>query len=276
MPQLESFTSFKGYRYARWALLLCLLVLSAYLWDDPEGGPRGDSALGYTLGILGAVLIVWLMFLGVRKRAYRHGPGTLVGWLSAHVYLGLALVLIASLHMGLQFHHLGFDIHSVTYVVMNLVVASGIWGVMLYRRSPSRMSQALDGRGLTEILQLIDDIDRESAGLATRVGGEAEALVQRSLAAPLVVGWAGRFSRRYPGCPCAAATTRLEQLGRDGDVEITALYFLQARRLYQLQRLRAYLRNKAWTQLWLVFHVPLSFGLLALLIGHILVVFFYW
>jgi hypothetical protein len=65
-------------------------------------------------------------------------------------------------------------------------------------------------------------------------------------------------------------------MGREGRAEITELYLLQARRLHQLQRLRAYLRNKAWTQLWLLFHVPLSFGLLALLFGHIIVVFFYW
>jgi hypothetical protein len=276
MQSHESFTSFKGYRYARWAGLLCLGVLGIYIWDDPGGGPRGDSFLGYTLGILGAVIIVWLMFLGARKRAYQRGPGSLTGWLSAHVYLGLALVLIASLHTGLKFHHFGLDIHTATYVVMNLVVASGIWGVVLYRRAPARMSQALDGRGLTELLQLLDDIDVESTSLAARVGGEAEELVRRSLAAPVISGWAGRFTRRHPDCPCAAAARRLEQMGREGRAEITELYLLQARRLHQLQRLRAYLRNKAWTQLWLLFHVPLSFGLLALLFGHIIVVFFYW
>ena len=276
MQSHESFTSFKGYRYARWAGLLCLGVLGIYIWDDPVGGPRGDSFLGYTLGILGAVIIVWLMFLGARKRAYQRGPGSLTGWLSAHVYLGLALVLIASLHTGLKFHHFGLDIHTATYVVMNFVVASGIWGVVLYRRAPARMSQALDGRGLTELLQLLDDIDVESTSLAARVGGEAEELVRRSLAAPVISGWAGRFTRRHPDCPCAATARRLEQMGREGRAEITELYLLQARRLHQLQRLRAYLRNKAWTQLWLLFHVPLSFGLLALLFGHIIVVFFYW
>lgn len=276
MQSHESYTSFRGYRYARWAGALCLGVIGIYLWDNPVGGPRGDSVLGYTLGVLGAVIIVWLLFLGARKRAYQRGPGSLTGWLSAHVYLGLALVLIASLHTGLNFHRFGLDIHTATYVVMNLVVGSGIWGVVLYRRSPARMSAALDGRGLTEVLRLLDDIDVESTGLAARVGGEAEELVRRSLAAPVTGGWAGRFTRRYPRCPCAAATTRLEQLGREGDADITALYLLQARRLHQLQRLRAYLRNKAWTQLWLLFHVPLSFGLLALLLGHIIVVFFYW
>ena len=276
MQSQESFTSFRSYRYARWAGLMCLVALAVYVWDDPEGGARGDSFLGYTLGVLGAVIIVWLMFLGARKRAYQRGPGSLMGWLSAHVYLGLALVLIASLHTGLNFERFGLDIHTATYVVMNLVVMSGIWGVVLYRRTPARMSQALDGRGLTQLLHLLDEIDAESASLAARVGGEAEELVRRSLAAPVIGRWGGRFSRSHPGCACAAATTRLEQMGREGNAEITALYLLQARRLHQLQRLRAYLRNKAWSQLWLLFHVPLSFALLALLLGHIIIVFFYW
>ena len=33
---------------------------------------------------------------------------------------------------------------------------------------------------------------------------------------------------------------------------------------------------QALMEIWLYFHVPLSFALLAALTGHILVVFFYW
>jgi hypothetical protein len=33
---------------------------------------------------------------------------------------------------------------------------------------------------------------------------------------------------------------------------------------------------KTWTDLWLLFHVPLSFALLATLTAHIVSVFFYW
>ena len=35
--------------------------------------PNGGTWLGYTLGTIGALLIVWLMLFGIRKR--RYGPG---------------------------------------------------------------------------------------------------------------------------------------------------------------------------------------------------------
>ena len=43
-----------------------------------------------------------------------------------------------------------------------------------------------------------------------------------------------------------------------------------------LERLRAYLRLRAWTEAWLVVHVPLSLALLGALLAHILAVFTYW
>ena len=44
-----------------------------YLWWQPAGGHNGGTWLGYTLGTIGALLILWLMLFGVRKR--RYGPG---------------------------------------------------------------------------------------------------------------------------------------------------------------------------------------------------------
>ena len=40
------------------------------------------------------LLIVWLMFFGMRKRRYMNNIGTLRGWLSAHIYLGTSLILV--------------------------------------------------------------------------------------------------------------------------------------------------------------------------------------
>ena len=131
------------YRQARWlrsAALLSLLCAAAYAWDDPVGGAGGGTWLGYALGTIGALLIVWLLLLGLRKRAYRSGIATLRGWVSAHVYLGVALLVVATLHTGFQF---GWNLHTLAYALMVAVIASGAWGVVVYLRNPALMSDGI-------------------------------------------------------------------------------------------------------------------------------------
>ena len=43
-----------------------------------------------------------------------------------------------------------------------------------------------------------------------------------------------------------------------------------------VKQLRRNLQIQAFMDIWLYFHVPLSFALLAALIAHIISVFFYW
>ena len=52
---------------------------------DQTPRPNGGTALGYTLGTIGALLILWLTMLGLRKRAMTRGRWSLKAWTSAHV-----------------------------------------------------------------------------------------------------------------------------------------------------------------------------------------------
>ena len=79
------------------ALVVCLIALVGYFAADVKPRPNGGSWYGYALGTIGALLIVWLSLLGVRKRATSRGHWSLKAWTSAHVYLGLALIMIATL-----------------------------------------------------------------------------------------------------------------------------------------------------------------------------------
>ena len=87
--------------------------------DDPTEPPNGGTWLGYALGTIGAVLIVWLAYLGKRKRNFVRGWGTVKGWVSAHVYLGTSLLVVATLHTGFQF---AWNIHTFAYALMCLVI----------------------------------------------------------------------------------------------------------------------------------------------------------
>src|SRR5207247_2607886 len=108
-----------------------------YALVDQQPRPGGGTALGYALGTVAALLIVWLTMLGLRKRVVGRARYSLKSWTSAHVYLGLSLITIATLHTGFQF---GWNVHTLAYVLMMLVIASGIFGIVAYDRLPRALS----------------------------------------------------------------------------------------------------------------------------------------
>lgn len=84
----DNILSHERLRYFKWSALLMAASIGWYAVDTPRFGPGGGTVLGYTLGTVGALLIVWLLLFGIRKRQYLGGAGTVRGWLSAHVYRG--------------------------------------------------------------------------------------------------------------------------------------------------------------------------------------------
>ena len=114
--------------------------------------PGGGTAYGYILGTIGALLILWLTALGVRKRAMTPGAWSLKAWTSAHVYLGLALIVIATLHTGFQF---GWNVHTLAYALMMLVIVSGFVGIILYATLPRALS---DNRGERTETQMVVEL----------------------------------------------------------------------------------------------------------------------
>jgi hypothetical protein len=133
----RSILEYANFRWFKIALVLCALSGGVYIWHDPPLKPYGGTWLGYTLGTIGALLILWLLYFGVRKRRYKSNVGTAQGWLSAHVYLGVALIVVATLHTGFE---LGWNVHTLAYVLMILVIASGMYGVFIYLRVPREMT----------------------------------------------------------------------------------------------------------------------------------------
>ncbi len=132
----------RNFRYLKITAALVIGAIVIYVAHTPLGQPNGGTWVGYTLGTVGALLIVWLAFFGIRKRRYGMGKLTLQEWLSAHVYLGLGLIVIASLHAGFQF---GWNVHTLAYVFMVIVILSGVYGLFLYLRLPSEMARNRGG-----------------------------------------------------------------------------------------------------------------------------------
>jgi len=175
----ESFFTWRRSYYLKLALALAAAISLVYALHDPAEGPSGSTWLGYGLGTAGAGLIVWLSWLGVRKRSFTTARGPIQGWLSAHVYLGLLLLLVGTLHTGFQ---LGFNIHTLAYLLMVLVIVSGIYGAVAYGVLPARITLNRKGGELRTMLMEIDKLNDVALSLADRIDPEAHAVVVRSIA----------------------------------------------------------------------------------------------
>ena len=140
----DGFLRHNNFQWLKVGASVSLAAILAYLLIDVQPRPNGGSWYGYVLGTAGAGLIVWLTLLGLRKRVMTPGAWSLKAWTSAHVYLGLSLIVIATLHTGFQF---GWNVHTLAYVLMMFVILSGIFGVSAYATLPRAMSANRDITG---------------------------------------------------------------------------------------------------------------------------------
>jgi hypothetical protein len=288
---------FRASRYL-W-MALALVALSVLLFALHSGlTPRGgDTWEGYTLGTIGTLLILWLTALGVRKRSYSSSLGTVEGWTSAHVYLGLALLVIATLHCAGRF---GWNVHTLAYALMAAVILSGVIGVSLYLLAPSYSLNAREDRSQQELFTELRQLDATVRNLAGRCRLEIAVVTQSALERTVLGG--GVFDQLLrldrsrmllaaagDSGPAALVANHDQQAVLDyvsgflprplKSSEVSTLQEMIAllgRRQVVLRQLRRDVCLGSWLTLWLYVHVPLTFALLAALTVHIIVTFLYW
>jgi hypothetical protein len=268
----DNLFNYKRFVFLKWALLLTLISSFAYLFDQPRINANGGTWLGYTLGTVGALLIVWLMWFGIRKRQYANESGNLRGWVSAHIYLGLALSVVATLHTGFQ---IGWNIHSLAYVLTMATIGTGVWGLTFYLRYPTEMSNVLNRQSPEQIVVQIESLDREAGKLTKNVNDRLVRTISDSLKQGIFESRRNQRTGTVKNCATDKAVNLLQQEMTRTD-SLSDLYRNQVQRLRALKQLRRYYHMRYWLELWLAVHVPLSFGLLAALIAHVLSVFIYW
>ncbi len=274
----ESFLRYRRYRWLKIAAGLSLFSIMIYLLVDVQPRHNGGSWLGYALGTIGAGLIVWLSLLGIRKRAMTRGRWSLKAWTSAHVYLGLALIVVATLHAAFQF---GLNVHTLAYALMMLVILSGLYGISVYALLPQGLSDSRSEMTAPQMIEAVNNLDKQIQITAQSLSDEDSAVVRGSLDQdPFGGGAWRRLSGSYPRCANAGALRylrgRAEESEGKEEATLEQVVQLVEKKSAALQRLRSYMQRRALLEVWLFIHVPLTFVLLAALIAHIVSVFFYW
>jgi multisubunit Na+/H+ antiporter MnhB subunit len=293
----QSLLRYRGSRYAWWALVLSVVSVLLYSTQGGREQPGGGTWQGYVLGSAGALLIVWLTLLGVRKRRYRSELGSVQGWASAHVWLGLALLLVATLHCAFRF---GWNVHTLAYVLMCGVIGSGIFGLYVYVSSPRQMAANSSGQPRAALFAELFELDRKGRELARACDPAVNVAVKSSIERTMIGG--GVFAQllgtdrslflHADSAAAAGATVaanadqqaviddvarRVPQAAKRVEAaNLQALLVLLCRLQAVLRRIRRDIRLQAWLRLWLYVHVPLTLALLAALIAHILTTFMYW
>ena len=193
------------------------------------------------------------------------GRWSLKGWTSAHVYLGSALLVVATLHTGFRF---GVDVHTLAYALMVLVIGSGVVGTSLYATLPRALS---DNRGeLTErqMIESLASLDRQIEAAALPLDHRQGRLAAAAIAeSPFDAGAWQRLTGRFaiPAADRARA-----------DLAALPIAGLLGRRDAVVAQIERHLHLKALLDGWLYCHVPATFALFAALIAHIVATFFYW
>ena len=266
-------------RYLWGAVIGTVALLLSYSYYARTTIPSGSTVWGLVYGWIGLIAILVLMFLGIRKRWYFSHLGTLQGWTSAHVYLVLLTLLIIPLHAGFQF---GWNVHTLAYVLLVVVVLSGIVGLLIYLTVPvilttheSGMLPDMLGAEIDQILKEMKQLAADKPGIFQHLYQE-EARRCRELKSQ---GWRILFTRVDPGAILAQRTRDLHEQLADIPATDQEGFSRFAGMVLRRTELEAYLagqmRLKNGLQAWLYVHVPVSIAMVAAVGIHLLVVLYY-
>lgn len=287
----ETFLTHRSGRWAKWAVALIIASAIGYWAEDLRVPPNGGSVFGYTSGTIAAVLMLVLTYLGRRKRHYGSKLGTVKGWTSAHVYLGVALIGLTLLHSGFQ---VGWNWHTLAFALMLIVCFSGIYGVWAYQHYPALIDRNNLSQTRGALIDQLLALDQEIAASLTRHEPHIASMVQGSLErTALADRWLDilrgndRSEVLLPGkglVPNKDMTALIDYLieqieqGAQGDtaLNLQSLITSLSERATLISRIKEDLRLVTLTRIWLIVHIPLAFAAVVAVIIHVIAVFLYW
>lgn len=287
----ETFLTHRSGRWAKWAVALLFASAVGYWAEDLRVPPNGGSVFGYTSGTIAAFLMLVLTYLGRRKRHYGSKLGTVKGWTSAHVYLGVALIGLTLLHSGFQ---VGWNWHTLAFALMLIVCLSGIYGVWAYQHYPALIDRNNLSQTRGALIDQLLALDQEIAASLTRHEPHIASMVQGSLErTALAERWLDilrgedRSEVLLPGkglVPNKDMTALIDYLieqieqGAQGDtaLNLQSLITSLSERATLISRIKEDLRLVTLTRIWLIVHIPLAFAAVVAVIIHVIAVFLYW
>jgi hypothetical protein len=289
---------YRNAKYLWWSFGVIVIAAALYVTQSSDDPPNGGTWQGYTLGTVGALLIVWLALLGLRKRRYRSSMGTVQGWTSAHIYLGTALLVVATLHTAGQF---AWNVHTLSYVLMCIVIGSGFYGVYAYMSHPRSLRSNRRGNSREGLFGELYDLNEKARALSRKSRPDVQGAIESSIERTAIGGGVMTqllgsdrstfVAQRTSGDKTVSGPTpntdqraiielvanRIPRAEKEIEAENLQLVLsVLSRRQAVLRRIRMDVQLQAWLQVWLFVHVPFTVALLGALAAHIVTTFLYW
>jgi hypothetical protein len=273
--------SFLTYRSGRWfwiSFATAVGLVLHYISYQSRTVAYGGSIEGLLYGVAGTGLIAVLMYLGIRKRSYASSTGTLQGWVSAHVYLGLLTLLLIPMHAGFRF---GWDVHTLAFVLLAVVVLSGVLGLFLYRNIPGRLTRYEAGQQADKI---DPEIARLLADMRALMKDKSDVLVQiykAELAASqsrAPKGWSLLLKGLGGDLLAARSADLAKKVSTIPSSDQATFQILSQLLLKKTQlevNLQHQMRLRNALQAWLYIHVPVSIAMVLAVGVHLVAVFLY-
>ncbi len=147
-------------------LFLCFLLLIPYLLYTPLFNHSGDTTLGLFFGVIAGLIVIQLMFLGIKKSFCIDRLGSQQQWISAHNYTGAGLLIVTLLHAGFQ---VDMNIHGAAIAFLFIMVASGLLGVIAYTFFPSLINKFKPWFYQDEMLNQLQLTDSKLLALSAKI-----------------------------------------------------------------------------------------------------------
>ncbi len=262
----------KSFRARRWLLSLATLALGLALALVAWLGANALRPVGLYTGWLLLGLVLLLTFFNARKKLPFLPILNASTWLQIHVYAGWITCFVFLLHTGARLP--GGRLETLLWVCFIFVAASGVFGLWLSRWLPPRLARSGESLIYERIPLLRHRLETEAKALVH----QAETETKSTTLADFYVRVMGGYFVRHPALLASLAGDEAEH--HDVKRELAALRrFLNEREIVLADQLEVLLEAKRnldcqlagqrLLKLWLLVHIPLTYGLLVLAGAHV-------
>ena len=251
------------------------LGLAKYGFDRVLAGSW--LTMRWLTGLVGLLGIAVVMTYPLRKQIYRRRAGALRYWMLLHVYAGVVAGVVLLLHSG---SHTGGLLTSLLYIVFDLVIVSGVVGILAYIIAPRIMTRIEGEPLLVEDLETRREELRQQARslLEKSEGWLKDEIRDRVYARFLSRGFLWRQLWRREELKSLLAQAREELKSRTmrlATPEERDLLLSAVETAVTLRRVDALLVLHRALRAWIPIHVVSTAAMLALLVVHVVQVIFF-